>query len=326
MASFTLPGQGFVSGWVSRLNNASQDNLIGELTAFLAAVDLPKIDEDDPRHDHLRIYHKISLLRESSRDALSKAMSRGYRDPLSVVAETAQIAPELRSLVLSLERIENKITTIEQRTIPNLAEGVSVTVGPLSLSLETLRQLVVMARDKIRLDQDLTNVSVLALSLSRLADGSNELSKQLGKIIRSVPPWLRVAVNEVIRAGFQIANSGIELLRKVKKLEHEDDSNTRDTVPNESEIQISLEEVGKTLERARISNKIDVGSVSRALNIPPERVLDMEQGGFPNLGRTYALGYVKAYAAYLKMPPEPLLASLRAQLPHDWNKISWTAL
>jgi hypothetical protein len=95
IAGFSLLDGSFHATWNARFGEITRDNFIEEITAFLAAIELPKLSAKNLRHDHLVIYHHVSELRELARNALSEAMARGYPHAFNVIAQTHEIAPVL---------------------------------------------------------------------------------------------------------------------------------------------------------------------------------------------------------------------------------------
>ncbi len=220
-----FPDAGIFLSWEDRLNAISRENLIEVLTVILSEIELPIIDDLDARHDHLVLYQQISQIREMVRGDLSKAISVGYPHALSVIAKTNEIAPDLTDIANALDRIESQIDTIQKQTLANVSDGVAITVGPVSITLGALMKAAGKAKNLIQLDHDVTNVGALIIAISKIADISDEISRQLNKIVRAIPRQVRLALNEVIRSAYGIADKGIELLRSVraknrKKTEH----------------------------------------------------------------------------------------------------------
>src|ERR1700677_3577066 len=115
------------------------------------------------------------------------------------------------------------------------------------------------------------------------------------------------------------------------------------------EADAPLETVGQDLRAARLRRGDDLATVSRALKIRKDHLEALEEDRFEALpGRTYAVGFVRAYSDYLGLDPvqcterfkreiagrgaEPTSASTfspdleERKLPHGWMVIAAVVL
>jgi len=73
--------------------------------------------------------------------------------------------------------------------------------------------------------------------------------------------------------------------------------------------------IGQELRGARISRGEDLAAVSRALKIRKDHLEALEDDNISGLpGRTYAIGFVRAYAAYLGLRPEDAVERFKTEI------------
>jgi cytoskeleton protein RodZ len=73
--------------------------------------------------------------------------------------------------------------------------------------------------------------------------------------------------------------------------------------------------IGQELRGARISRGEDLAAVSRALKIRKDHLEALEDDNISALpGRTYAIGFVRAYAAYLGLKPEEAVERFKTEI------------
>lgn len=83
---------------------------------------------------------------------------------------------------------------------------------------------------------------------------------------------------------------------------------------------------GALLRQARESHRLTIADVAQAIKLAPRQVEAIEEGDFASLrGQTFARGFVRNYARYLQIDPEPLVQMVDEQLGRaqvDLNPIS----
>lgn len=83
---------------------------------------------------------------------------------------------------------------------------------------------------------------------------------------------------------------------------------------------------GALLRQARESHRLSIADVAQAIKLAPRQVEAIEEGDFASLrGQTFARGFVRNYARYLQIDPEPLVQMVDEQLGRaqvDLNPIS----
>ncbi|HEX5324786.1 MAG TPA: helix-turn-helix domain-containing protein, partial [Capsulimonadaceae bacterium] len=73
--------------------------------------------------------------------------------------------------------------------------------------------------------------------------------------------------------------------------------------------------IGQELRGARISRGEDLAAVSRALKIRKDHIEALEDDNVSGLpGRTYAIGFVRAYAAYLGLQSEDTVERFKTEI------------
>jgi cytoskeleton protein RodZ len=83
--------------------------------------------------------------------------------------------------------------------------------------------------------------------------------------------------------------------------------------------------IGQELRGARISRGEDLAAVSRALKIRKDHLEALEDDNISGLpGRTYAIGFVRAYSAYLGLRPEDAVERFKTEIAGR-DEISKTA-
>jgi len=76
--------------------------------------------------------------------------------------------------------------------------------------------------------------------------------------------------------------------------------------------------VGATLREARLRSRRDLADVARALNLPEASLKAIEDGRFRELpGPTYAIGFVRSYAAHVGLDTKAAVAAARDEIRHD---------
>src|SRR5580692_568618 len=76
-----------------------------------------------------------------------------------------------------------------------------------------------------------------------------------------------------------------------------------------------LETVGQDLRTARLRRGDDLASVSRALKIRKDHLEALEEDHLDALpGKTYAVGFVRSYAAYLGLDPVQCVERFKAEI------------
>lgn len=76
--------------------------------------------------------------------------------------------------------------------------------------------------------------------------------------------------------------------------------------------------VGGSLRAARESQGVDVNEVARKLCLSPRQVIALEADDFSALpSPTFVRGFIRNYARFLQLPPEPLLAAYREIQPES---------
>ena len=258
---------------------------------------------------------------------LNTAMSLGYPHTLSVIAKMHDVAPNLTDIAGALDRIQNRIEVIEKQTLSNVSEGIAIAIGPISISLGALKRLAAAARKEIKTTEPEVNISVLVIALSRIAAISDEISHQLNKIVRKIPRPVRLALNEIIRFAYSIADKGVELMQIVRRkhletrAQFEDVPQSIESHASPAQPQLTMQEVGKLLKEARVAANASITSVASTLKIEASYVNLMEEGQFAKFpGRTYAIGFVREYCEYLELDTSAILSAIRAELPEDWHR------
>ncbi len=72
--------------------------------------------------------------------------------------------------------------------------------------------------------------------------------------------------------------------------------------------------VGELLKKSRISEKIDIKTVSKDLNISFDILSKIEDDNFPEyLDKVYLTGHIRAYSKYLGLNPNEVIEKFRAQ-------------
>lgn len=318
---FTFPSPPLIAQWQDRLEKVTRDTLVEEVAMLVSEIHLPVLDRDDARYDHLKIYHQLSALQEALRSIASIAMTLGYPSAANVVAKTADIEPELSKILQLLNGLRQQTEKIERQTAAKISDGIAVAIGPVSVTLGSIKQSAALALKKIRLDSYETNVGALVSDLQRIASASNRLVEHLQTLARHIPQWMRAALKGVVQTGREIAERGIELMRTVRRNKQK----SRDERHEYGEIREDNRELdqqtlsdreakkaGAALRTAREKQKISVREAAQHLKIRSEHVHAIEEGQFQVLpGRTYAIGWVRAYAWYLGIAAEELLNSVR---------------
>ena len=83
------------------------------------------------------------------------------------------------------------------------------------------------------------------------------------------------------------------------------DMSSTETGPRTSPLQ---ESVGRLLKRSREEKNLSLDEASRATKIKKEFLLAIEEEKFENLpGPVFARGFIRSYAEYLMLEPQPLL-------------------
>ena len=323
--NFEVPADATVSLWQERLAGVTRESLVEEVATLAAEIKLPVLDRDEARYDHLKIYHQLSELLETLRSIAAIAVELGYPDALNVVAKTADITPQLNKILQLLNGLQTQTDKIAQQTATRISDGIAITLGPVSATLGAIRQSAALARQKIILDSDETNVGGLVSDLQRVANLANQIVGQLQTFSRFIPQWMRAALKGVVRLASEVADHGLELLRIVRHKKfsesgkHTEAGKLHQRYPEADEQALSVKEAktaGAALRAARQKRKISAADMAHYLRIRLAHVNAIEEGEFSQLpGRTYAVGWVRAYAQALGIVPEEILVSVRRATP-----------
>jgi cytoskeleton protein RodZ len=82
-----------------------------------------------------------------------------------------------------------------------------------------------------------------------------------------------------------------------------------------ADADIPLESVGQDLKNARLRKGEDLAGIATILKIRKDHLEAVEEGNFDHLpGRTYAIGFVRAYAQYLGLHPGECVERLKAEI------------
>jgi cytoskeleton protein RodZ len=81
-----------------------------------------------------------------------------------------------------------------------------------------------------------------------------------------------------------------------------------------AEARTASMKVGEQLKHARESKKLDLDEISSSIHVRVAQLKAIEEGHIESLpGMTYALGFVKSYATYLKLDPIEIVAKFKAE-------------
>ena len=70
------------------------------------------------------------------------------------------------------------------------------------------------------------------------------------------------------------------------------------------------------MRKARIAANLAVGEVAHSLKFSPRQIEALESDDYQGLqGATFVRGFIRSYARFLRLAPEPLLAMLDAGSP-----------
>ncbi|MBU6445628.1 MAG: helix-turn-helix domain-containing protein, partial [Alphaproteobacteria bacterium] len=317
LQGFILPEVSSTEQWKRGLALTSKETLIEDVGGILSEIRLPELEADEARHDHLRIYLQISSLQETLRSLISAAIALDYPHSLNVVAQTEDIAPQLREILQILTTIQSQTTRIEQQTTTKISDGIAVAIGPVSVSLASIKQAASMAQQRIHLNSVETNVTALVSALSQVKRASHVMVEQLQLFSRDVPQWLRAAIKRIVELGNEVAGRGLELMRTVTRKGGRREAGSLeerlgDGSPTQTLSEEEAREVGLALRGERDRQGITLPQAAGRLNLAQQYLLAIEEGRFGDLpGRTYAIGWVRAYATILRIDAEMLLRSVR---------------
>lgn len=89
-------------------------------------------------------------------------------------------------------------------------------------------------------------------------------------------------------------------------------TSTPDSAPDQLSLPVSRpeEEVGARLRQQRLKRRIAVPDAARALKLTPATLEDIERGDLDRHPALYRRGYLRNYARFLGLDPEPLLGLL----------------
>jgi hypothetical protein len=321
IAGFDLPDGSRVHDWERRVSSLKRETLVDELTLVLAEIQLPVLEPDDARHDHLRIYHHLSQLQELIRTVIKDAIAVGYPHALNVIADKAEIEPQLSHIAKLLFQLNQQTDVIQRQTAKKLTDDIAISIGPVSATLTALKESVELARKKIVTATSRINVSALADDLSAVGRASTHIVDQMRELGRDIPQWLRAALKGVVQIGTEVAERGLQLLHRVYRSEirqaPEFGSVSVEQIESERDLtEREAREVGSALRSARMQLQASVNDVCHVLRIRKEFVEAIEDGNFGLLpGRPYATGWVRGYACYVGLDPEKLVQSVRKAVP-----------
>jgi cytoskeleton protein RodZ len=89
----------------------------------------------------------------------------------------------------------------------------------------------------------------------------------------------------------------------------------RPSAPAQDQCELTAREIGRALRQAREARGEELDEVADYLRIRPAYLASLEQGELRALpGRPYVVGFLRAYAAYLGMDSDVLVASLKEPL------------
>lgn len=81
-----------------------------------------------------------------------------------------------------------------------------------------------------------------------------------------------------------------------------------------AEARVANLKVGEQLKHARESKKLDLDEIASSIHVRVAQLKAIEEGHIESLpGMTYALGFVKSYATYLKLDPIEIVAKFKAE-------------
>ncbi len=81
------------------------------------------------------------------------------------------------------------------------------------------------------------------------------------------------------------------------------------------DLDLPLDSVGQDLKHARVRKGEDLAGIATILKIRKDHLEAVEEGNFDQLpGRTYTIGFVRAYAQYLGLHPGECVERLKAEI------------
>ncbi|MEZ0259502.1 MAG: RodZ domain-containing protein [Alphaproteobacteria bacterium] len=81
-----------------------------------------------------------------------------------------------------------------------------------------------------------------------------------------------------------------------------------------AEARVANMKVGEQLKHAREAKKLDLDEISSSIHVRVAQLKAIEEGHIESLpGMTYALGFVKSYATYLKLDPIEIVQKFKAE-------------
>tara|TARA_R110000868_G_scaffold350521_2_gene611776 strand:- start:1174 stop:3030 length:1857 start_codon:yes stop_codon:yes gene_type:complete len=223
--NFEIPAAEFMADWLDRLSKVTRDTAIGETSEFLKSIEQPTLDSEERDHTHYEIYYEISQLRRTADILIQRASEAGYPkgDSFSVAAE--DISGDIRDIKSLLSSVQAKVTELESASKSTLSQGVSFSLGPVSVSYETLKESISAARRMIVEKADI-DVGELALALPRIADSARFLLEEFRRIYGELPNGLLKVLSEIISLGTELAKRGLSLLEGVVKKRDEGDADS----------------------------------------------------------------------------------------------------
>lgn len=90
----------------------------------------------------------------------------------------------------------------------------------------------------------------------------------------------------------------------------------KDEIDEPSQLSLAVgsaeQEVGARLRQRRLKRRISIEDAARALKLAPSTLLEIEEGELGRFESLYRRGYLRNYARFLGLDPEPLLERVQA--------------
>jgi rod shape-determining protein MreB len=209
---YALPGLVMIDTAAMRLHRANPNVLVYEANEILGQLPLPKIDSASPNQEHLAIYYKISEVRAAITGLCAASVASGYRNSIVATVPIVEVSEELKQIKAALANITLQVDAIQQEVKSPSMGGISLSLGPLSVDLESIRAIAArvnsyLGRHRIEIDAGL--IWAASQEIERAAAALADDAKSLG---RAASATLIDLCRDVAVMGAELALKGSELL------------------------------------------------------------------------------------------------------------------
>ena len=212
LPGFELRSRSYYDAWDARLVAATAQSLASDLFEFIGQQVTPTLGAD-PGHEHLNLHYKITRLRELARGVLTEAHAANLLSSFPVLIDAEAIAPQISEIRNVLGALKEKVDALAASET-TFSDGISVGIGPVSVSLSALNEAIASATRSIETGIQY-NALALSATLTRMGALTGELIEGVNSLSSTVKIRVSTLLQEIARLAIWLAKKGVELFDEV---------------------------------------------------------------------------------------------------------------